>query len=107
MSDPAITVSKSLDAKVNRLVADPGCRDFILPDAKDADMAFGLAAPGLAAGGDRLHGPFRTLDEFRGHIREIVAQGLVDVMLMSASTSEVLAIDEGLLRTRRSRRRCG
>ena len=76
MSDPAITVSKSLDAKVNRLVADPGCRDFILADAKDADMAFGLAAPGLAAGGDRLHGPFRTLDEFRGHIREIVAQGL-------------------------------
>lgn len=96
MSDPAVTVSKSLDAKVNRLVADPGCRDFILADAKDADMAFGLAAPGLAAGGDRLQGPFRTLDEFRGHIREIVAQGLVDVMLMSASTSEVLAIDEGL-----------
>ena len=84
---------KSLDAKLARIVADPSCRDFILADAKDADMAFGLAAPGLRPGGS---GAFRTLAEYRDSIREIVTQGLVDVMLMSASTSEVLAIDEGL-----------
>lgn len=96
MSNPTASVSKSLDSKVNRLLADPGCRDFILADAKDADMAFGLPAPGLPSGGDRLNGPFRTLVDFRSHIRDIVAQGLVDVMLMSASTSAVLAIDEGL-----------
>lgn len=87
---------KSLDLKLARIVADPSCRDFILADAKDADMAFGLAAPGLASGGDPARGPFRTLAEYRDSIRELVAQGLVDIMLMSASTSEVLAIEEGI-----------
>lgn len=93
---PAPLRAKSLDAKLARIVADPGCRDFILADAKDADMAFGLAAPGLKPGGDPARGPFRTITEYRDQIREIVAQGLVDIMLMSASTSEVLGIDEGL-----------
>ena len=87
---------KSLDTKLTRIIADPGCRDFILADAKDADMAFGLAAPGLAPGGDPARGPFRSITEYRDSIREIVRQGLVDIMLMSGSTSEVLAIDEGL-----------
>ena len=87
---------KSLDAKLTRLLADTGCRDFILADAKDADMAFGLAAPGVAAGGQPGNGPFRSIAEFRSHIRELVAEGLVDVMLMSASTSDVLAMEEGL-----------
>lgn len=87
---------KSLDLKLARIVADPSCGDFILADAKDADMAFGLAAPGVRRGGDPFDGPFRTLEEFRESIRRLVKQGLVDIMLMSASTSEVLAIDEGL-----------
>ena len=87
---------KSLDSKLARILADPACGDFILADAKDADMAFGLAAPGLAAGGVAGQGPFRSIHEYRESIREIVAEGLVDIMLMSASTSEVLAIDEGL-----------
>ena len=87
---------KSLDLKLARIVADPACKDFILADAKDADMAFGLAAPGVAAGGTTASGPFRSISEYRDSIREIVRQGLVDIMLMSASTSEVLAIEEGL-----------
>jgi hypothetical protein len=87
---------KSLDMKLARIVADPACNDFILADAKDADMAFGLAAPGLAAGGDPARGPYRSIEEYRDRIRELVAEGLVDIMLMSASTSEVLAIEEGL-----------
>jgi hypothetical protein len=87
---------RSLDHKLARIVADPGCRDFILADAKDADMAFGLAAPGPRPGADPATGPFRSIAEYRDDIRAIVAQGLVDIMLMSASTSEVLAIDEGL-----------
>jgi len=88
--------AKSLDHKLARLLADGGCRDFILADAKDADMAFGLAAPGVAPGGDRLAGPFRSLSDFRDQIRAIVAEGLVDVMLMSASTSDLLARREKL-----------
>ena len=92
----ALPPPKTLDAKLARLLADPGCRDFILADAKDADMAFGLAAPGLAAGGLSGSGPFRSLAEFRDQIRVIVAEGLVDVMLMSASTSDLLAVEERL-----------
>ena len=52
-------------------------------------MAFGIAAPGKNS-----EGRYRSLIEFRDQIREIVDQGLVDIMLMSASTSEVLAIRE-------------
>jgi len=89
-------VQKSLDLKLARIVADPGCRDFILADAKDADMAFGLAAPGLAPGGVAGHGPFHSISTYRDNIRALVKQGLVDLMLMSASTSEVLAIEENI-----------
>jgi hypothetical protein len=32
---------KTLDQKLTRILADPSCGDFILADAKDADMAFG------------------------------------------------------------------
>lgn len=94
MHRPAVV--KSLDTKLARIVADPGCGDFLLADAKDADMAFGLAAPGLRPGGDPSRGPYRSIDDYRDSIREIVGEGLVDVMLMSASTSERLAIEEGL-----------
>jgi hypothetical protein len=87
---------KTLDLKLARITSDPGCRDFILADAKDADMAFGLAAPGLAPGGDPAKGPFRTLADYRENIRALVKQGLVDIMLMSASTSEQLAIEEDI-----------
>jgi hypothetical protein len=87
---------KSLDRKLARILEDPDCGEFVLADAKDADMAFGLAAPGVLPGGDPATGPFRSLADYRERIREIVRQGLVDVMLMSASTSERLTIEEGL-----------
>ena len=84
---------KSLQAKLNNLHADPGrARDFILADAKDADMAFGLASTGL----DPETGRPRSLAEFRDRMREVVDQGLVDIMLMSVSSCEVLAGDERL-----------
>src|SRR4051812_50105366 len=53
-------------------------------------MAFGLAATGT----DPLTGRPRSLAEFRDQIREIVAQGLVEIMLMSPSRAEALTIDE-------------
>lgn len=85
-------MDKSLDQKLARIAADPSCNDFILADAKDPDLAFGLMGPGPAAAG-QAH-PYRTLDEFRDLIREIVDRKLVDIMLMSASTSEILTIEE-------------
>ena len=89
-------LEKALDRKLARILADPSCGDFILADAKDADMAFGLAAPGLRPGGTAAAGPYRSLTEFRDSIRELVRQGLVDIMLMSGSTSDVLSIGESL-----------
>lgn len=89
-------MQKSLDRKLANILADSSCRDFILADAKDADMAFGLAAPGHSPEHYASEAHFRTLDEYRQLMREIVAQGLVDIMLMSASSNEVLAINERL-----------
>ena len=90
-------MQKSLDQKLAAIHADPsGAKDFILADAKDADMALGIGAPGrspeMHAGEVRL----RTLAEYREQIRQIVKQGLVDIMLMSASTNELLTIQERL-----------
>lgn len=89
-------MEKTLDIKLARILKDRSCNDFILADAKDPDMAYGLAAPGLSPEQYGSEAKFRTLDEFRGQVREIVQQGLVDIMLMSASTSEILAIKEGI-----------
>jgi hypothetical protein len=84
---------KSLDTKLANIHANPsGCKDFILADAKDADMAAGLAATGK----DPVTGKMRTLAEYRDQMRAIVKQGLVDIMLMSASSNEVLTIHERL-----------
>lgn len=91
------TIEKSLERKLAAIHADPAnCPEFILADAKDADMAFGVGAPGRSP--ERPDGPgaFRTLAEYRELIRQIVRSEFVDIMLMSASTSETLAIDEGL-----------
>jgi hypothetical protein len=87
-------MEKSLDRKLARILADPSCRDFILADAKDADMAFGLAAPGRSPEHHAGEARFRTLEEYRQLMREIVSQELVDIMLMSASSNETLAIQE-------------
>jgi hypothetical protein len=87
-------MEKSLDRKLARILADSSSKDFILADAKDADMAFGLASPGRSPEHHAGEARFRTLDEYRQLMREIVRQGFVDIMLMSASTNEVLAIQE-------------
>jgi hypothetical protein len=88
---------KSLDQKLAAIHADPhGAKDFILADAKDADMAFGIGAPGLSPESHAGEVRLRTLAEYREQIRQVVRQGVVDIMLMSASTSDVLTIGERL-----------
>jgi len=84
-------MTKSLDHKIASIRANPhGAKDFILADAKDADMASGLAATGK----DPLSGKRRSLADYRDQMREVTKQGLIDIMLMSASTSEILTINE-------------
>ncbi len=86
-------MQKSLDQKLANIHRDPsGAKDFILADAKDADMATGLAATGK----DPITGKRRSLAEYREQMRAVIKQGLVDIVLMSASTSELLTINERL-----------
>lgn len=104
---------KSLDTKLAEIRANRSTRAFLLADAKDADMAFGVRAPGprayLSSRGARAaqfspevwtRDEFgqRNLPEFLDIIREVVRQGVVDIMLMSASINEQLSIKEGLFR---------
>ena len=106
-------MTRSLDQKLAAIRAAPQTKEFILADAKDADMAFGVRAPGprsyLARHGARpaQFSPevwtreefgFRNLPEFLDIIREVVQQGLVDIMLMSAYVNEQLTIKEGLFK---------
>lgn len=96
---------KRLDQKLTRIHKDPtGCKDFIIADAKDADMAFGITSPGPNRAGscphgyDREAGCYKTLDDYLAQIRAVVDQDIVDIMLLSASNLERLAIQEGLFR---------
>src|SRR6267142_1931941 len=104
---------KSLDAKLTEVKANPSSRAFIIADAKDADMAFGVRSPGprsyLSLRGERparfspeiwsrAEFGHRNLPEFLDIIREVVRQGVVDIMLMSAYVSEQLTIKERLFR---------
>ena len=89
-------MQKSLDVKLSRILSNPSCTDFILADAKDADMAYGVASPGRSPEHHAQEGRFRTLDEYRELIRQNVGQGLVDIMLMSGSTNAVLTLQERL-----------
>src|SRR5215207_6639085 len=92
-----MVVAKSLDQKLARIHADPQrCKDFILADAKDADMALSIGAPGRSPESYPGEVRYRTLAEFRDIIEQIVEQKLVDIMLLSASTSEVLTIHKRL-----------
>src|SRR5439155_8751249 len=83
------------DAKMARIQAAPASsKDFILADAKDADMALAIGAPGRSPEAHSGELRYRSLSEFRDIIEQIVEQKMVDVMLMSASTNEVLTIQK-------------
>ncbi|MCI0493001.1 MAG: hypothetical protein L0Z07_08705 [Planctomycetes bacterium] len=95
-------MQKTLDQKLAAIHADPsGCKDFILADAKDADMAFGVGAPGQSPEMHAGEVRFRTLAEYREQIRQITRQGLVDIMLMSASSNYQLNIVDRLFENSR------
>ena len=93
---------KRLDQKIANILSDPsGAKDFIIADAKDADMAFGITAPGPQAGSCRhgyneSEGCWKTLDQYLQQIRDVIRQEIVDIVLLSASNLERLAIHEKL-----------
>jgi hypothetical protein len=93
---------KRLDQKIANIHAgSTSPKDFIIADAKDADMAFGLTAPGPQTGACRnacneSEGCWKTLDQYLEQIRSVIAQDIVDIMLLSASNLERLAMQERL-----------
>ena len=90
-------MDKTLDRKLAAIHADPfGSREFILADAKDADMAFGIGAPGFSPEAHSSELRLRTLEQYREQIRSIIRQGIVDIVLMSGSTNHALTIRERL-----------
>jgi hypothetical protein len=89
-------MTKQLDRKLAAIHADPhGCKEFILADAKDADMAFGIASPGSPYPADPAR-PYHTMADLLDQTREIVASGHVDIMLASTSSMSLLAHQERL-----------
>jgi len=88
-------MKKTLDDKLSRLRTEPTARDFILADAKDADMAWGLASPGRGYP-EEEGGRFLSMPEFLEQMREVVASGYVDILLASNSAMSVLAHREKL-----------
>lgn len=89
--------TKSLDQKLAAIHQNPSSStEFIIADAKDADMAFGIAAPGKTCGSGEGECRFKTLEEYREQIRQVIRQGVVDIVLMSVSTSEKLCLEEKL-----------
>src|SRR5271163_1612883 len=82
----------SLYAKLAAIRANPSGRTFILADARDADMAWGIPSFGKTRSGQG----FRSAPAFHEEIRAVVHQGFVDVLLASASTLDTLAHKERL-----------
>jgi len=93
---------KRLDQKLaNLLNGSTATADFIIADAKDADMAFGVTAPGPQTGACRhgyneSEGCWKTLCQYREQIRAVIAQDIVDIVLLSASNLEHLGMRENL-----------
>jgi hypothetical protein len=85
---------KSLDAKLKRITSGKyKPSDFIIADAKDPEMSTGVSATGPKDLHDESKG-FHTVERFRQSIIDELKQGIVDVMLVAASSLEAIA-DKG------------
>ena len=73
--------------------------DFVIADAKDADMAMGATAGGPLVGTTGTSvgpGRYRTRVTYLDAMRALVAQGALDILLTSVSNGERLAADGSL-----------
>lgn len=102
LNGPKTAALRRLDRKLRHILAGEDTRDdFILADAKDPDMAFGVTAPGprpgadVSAGRARPH-QYKTRRDFLLDIRTLVDADLLDIVLTSASNGQILAREEAL-----------
>ena len=79
---------KTLDAKLARIRAgDYTPKDFIIADAKDGDMGGGCTTPGPRRDGKGM----KSKVDYLAAMTEMTQSGLVDIMLTSLSSAEVLS----------------
>jgi hypothetical protein len=80
-----------MDQKLERIRAGRYKRaDFMIADAKDADMGSGAANLGFVRSADGSSQRHRTRQEFLEEIVKVVDQDVIDVMLVSASNLDEL-----------------
>jgi len=83
----------NLDRKLDRIRTGAYTpADFIIADAKDADMGGGAGAVGLDDTG--TGGSAKPIATYRSAMKEMITSGLVDIMLTSLSSAEALAADD-------------
>lgn len=86
--------SLKLDQKLDRIRSGSYTpHDFIIADAKDGDMGGGAGALGI----NSETGLANPASVYRSAMKEMVASGLVDIMLMSVSSAEALAMETDCL----------
>lgn len=91
--------SRSLDQKLDRIRRGQYAHtDFIIADAKDGDMSVGIGTAGFrnSDGGQAIP---RPLSDYRDGMRLMTRSGLIDIMLMSQSSAEIMADEDIFNRT--------
>jgi hypothetical protein len=84
-------MAKTLDAKLKRITSGKyKPTDFIVADAKDPEMSAGVSSTGPKDLHDEGKG-FLPVETFRQSIIDVVKQGVVDIMLVAASSLEAIA----------------
>ena len=83
---------RRLDRKLGNIAAGRYTPDdFVIADAKDADMAFGLTSAGPVTGDRPERAGTGLAPNTSDAMRALVAQGELDILLTSASNGERLA----------------
>lgn len=86
-----LVVTTRMDTKLENIRSGRYRRsDFMIADAKDADMGCGIAGLGTVRSPDGASQRYRTRQEFLDSIVEIIDQDIVDIMLVSASNLDQL-----------------
>ncbi len=86
----AADIHDRLNGKLSRIREGSYCpADFIIADAKDAEMGGGIGALGVVADGDGATRPVTAAD-YRAAMVRMMESGLVDIMLTSLSSAEAL-----------------
>ena len=84
-------MKKSLDLKLQRIRNyNFSPKDFIIADAKDADMGGGIPAPEIKNKNGLILNQYKNLKDYLDLMESMTKSKLVDIMLMSASNAEEL-----------------